>query len=115
MELTVTHHPATHWALNRHFSPEEVECTTAVVLKILDGKCKMLPGEKAAVLAIYDVVRAQPSSLFNQDTHRQIAAARSGDNAALATIHNLRLFAEQQIPKLVMKQYKAVLREGLFG
>ena len=113
MEQTAPLHPATEWASSRDFSPQEVDCTTAVVLKILDGKCKMLPGEKTAVLAIYDVVRGQTAPLFDADTHRQIASARDGSPDSDA-IHALRCHAEAAIPKPVMKAYKAVLRAGLF-
>lgn len=115
MDQTKNSHPAARWAVGQCFSPLEVACTTAVVLKILDGKCKMLPGEQAAILAIYEVVRCHPSQLFTPDTHSLIAAARSGDQAALPSIHALRLLAEEQIPKPVMKGYKARLRAGLFG
>ena len=54
-------HPAAEWAMSQVFTATEVDCTTAVVLKILDGKCKMLPGEKAAILEIYEVVREKSS------------------------------------------------------
>jgi len=37
-----------------------VDCTTAVVLKILDNKCKMHDGEKAAVMHVYDFVKDNP-------------------------------------------------------
>ena len=33
----------------------------------------------------------------------------------MAHIHELRVYAESKIPRLVMKKYKAMLREGLFG
>ena len=45
-------HPAAQWAVEAGFNPEQIDCTTTVVLKILDNKCKMLPGEKDAVMAI---------------------------------------------------------------
>ena len=31
-------HPAAHWAVQAGFTPEQVDCTTAVLLKILDNK-----------------------------------------------------------------------------
>ncbi len=109
-------HPAAHWAIQAGFTPEQVDCTTAVLLKILDNKCKMLPGEKLAVMAIYDVVRHLAAPLFDTAVHDAIRAARQQpDTVTLAAIHPLRVHAEATIPKPVMKRYKAFLREGLFG
>jgi hypothetical protein len=109
-------HPAAQWAVEVGFNPAQVDCTTTVVLKILDNKCKMLPGEKAAVMAIYDAIRHFPAPLFDHAVHDAISAARLHPTpAALDTIHQLRVHAEAVIPKPVMKSYKAFLREGLFG
>lgn len=109
-------HPAAEWALGVDFDPMEVDCTTAVVLKILDNKCKMQPGEKLAVKAVYDVVKARPARLFDQQVHAVIHQARHVPGVDVADeIHRLRLAAEARIPKPVMKTYKAKLRDGLFG
>jgi hypothetical protein len=110
-------HPAAEWAYEQSFNAIEVDCTTTVVLKILDGKCKMLPGEKAAIMEIYEVVRGGPGDIFDEQTHALIDRFRSdGQGSALAgRIHELRVYAEQQIPKPAMKTYKAMLRDGLFG
>ena len=108
--------PAAEWAIEACFNAEQVDCTTAVVLKILDNKCKMLPGEKAAVLAIYDVVMRMPAPLFDEAVHAAIADARENpDSMVLDAIHQFRIRAEAEIPKPVMKRYKAFLRDGLFG
>lgn len=109
-------HPAAEWALAADFDPLQVDCTTTVVLKILDNKCKMLPGEKVAVMAIYDAVRHRPATLLGKDVHDNISAARSQANDELMqTIHRLRVEAEAVIAKPQMKSYKAFLRNGLFG
>lgn len=109
-------HPAAEWALDAGFNPEQVDCTTAVVLKILDKKCKMSLGEMAAVMAIYDAVRQLPAPLFDSAVHDAIGAARQQTTpAVLETIHQFRVHAEAVIPKPVMKSYKAFLRDGLFG
>lgn len=109
-------HPAAQWAIEAGFSAEQVDCTTAVVLKILDNKCKMLPGEKAAVIAIYDALSQVPAPLFGNAVHAAIRAMRLTPCAeVIATIHQLRVQAEAAIPKPVMKSYKAFLRDGLFG
>jgi len=109
-------HPAAQWAVLTGFTPEQVDCTTAVVLKILDNKCKMLPGEKLAVMAVYDVVRHLAAPLFGRAVHDAIHAARQAPGTqTLDAIRPLRVHAEAAIPKSVMKHYKAFLREGLFG
>ena len=109
-------HPAAEWAQATTFDTIEVDCTTTVVLKILDNKCKMLPGEKAAIMAIYDVVRPQAGILFDAAALQAIEEARfRPTEAIMQTIHELRVYAEANIPKPVMKRYKAMLRDGLFG
>ena len=116
MTSHVTSHPAALWALEAGFNPEQVDCTTTVVLKILDNKCKMLPGEKLAVMAIYDAVKHAAAPLFDNAVHDAISAVRlQPAPAVLDTIHQLRVQAEAAIPKPVMKRYKAFLRDGLFG
>lgn len=117
MNLMLTRlHPAAEWALEQTFDPSAVDCTITVVLKILDGKCKMLPGEKAAIMAIYDVIQQEPGVLFEQEAHVTIEKARQTvDKEIMDSIHELRLYAEANIPKPVMKKYKAMLRDGLFG
>lgn len=109
-------HPAAEWALETGFDAVQVDCTTAVVLKILDGKCKMSQGEMAAILAIYDVVHDMFPPLLGDAVHEAIRALRAQDSdAARERIHQLRMQAEAEIPKPVMKSYKAFLRDGLFG
>jgi len=109
-------HPAAEWALLAEFDPLQVDCTTTVVLKILDNKCKMLPGEKAAVMAIYDAVKERPATLFGSEVHDSILAARLHPaETIMQTIHRQRVEAEAAIPKPLMKTYKAFLRDGLFG
>jgi hypothetical protein len=111
-----TLHPAAQWAIQSGFTPEQIDCTTAVVLKILDDKCKMLAGEKLAVMAVYDAVRHLASPRFDRTVHEAIRAARQEPGThTLDAIHSLRVHAEAAIPKPVMKAYKAFLREGLFG
>ena len=108
--------PATLWAQTIDFDTTQVDCTTAVVLKILDNKCKMLPGEIAAVMCIYDVIKLQAGHLFDGAAHQTISQACSQpNNVTKEQIHKLRLYAEANIPKPVMKAYKAILRDGLFG
>jgi hypothetical protein len=115
-DRAATNHPAAQWAIESSFNPEQVDCTTAVVLKILDNKCKMSPGEMAAILAIYDVVHNIPAPLLGDAVHEAIRAMRiQPTDEARDSIHQLRIHAEAAIPKPVMKRYKAFLRDGLFG
>jgi hypothetical protein len=108
-------HPAAAWAQCQVFSATEIDCTIAVVLKILDGKCKMSFGEKAAIMEIYDVINT-PAVLFDAAALEIIEKARRQPTASdMQRIHEFRVFAESEIPKPVMKQYKARLRDGLFG
>ncbi|MGB0713811.1 MAG: hypothetical protein ACPGUC_09655, partial [Gammaproteobacteria bacterium] len=104
-------HPAAAWALGEPFDDSRVDCTTAVVLKILDGKCKMSDGEKAAITAIYRAVR-RDTPLFGRDVHLRIDGALVDQPDTV--IHTLRVRAEAAIPKPVMKAFKAYLRDGLF-
>lgn len=115
MQMESWLHPAAEWAAQTEFTTTDVDCTITVVLKILDGKCKMLPGEKAAIFEIYDVVRGDESFIFDYDVRRVIDQARQQDATVMDRIHELRVFAEASIPKPVMKKYKAMLRDGLFG
>lgn len=113
---TASLHPAIVWAQSMQFDATQVDCTIAIVLKILDNKCKMLPGEKAAVMCIYDVVKSDPGKLFDDRVHATINLARIQNNEEnSAKIHALRIYAEANIPKPIMKAYKAILRDGLFG
>jgi len=103
-------HPATAWARGNRFEPVHLDCVAAIMLKILDGKCKMGEADKAALTAVYDVVKARPGQLLGADVHAQIAKARQGMDAVQADrIHALRVEAEALIPKPVMKDFKQLL------
>ena len=49
------------WAAGAALGPTEVDCTTTVMLKILDGKCKMATQEKAVIALLYDALRGLPA------------------------------------------------------
>ncbi|SFC19006.1 hypothetical protein [Tropicimonas isoalkanivorans] len=92
-------------------SPAEVDCAIAVMLKILDGKCKMPPHEARIMTAVYDVVRHRPALALGADCHRMIATARA-ENAQRyrADVYEARVLAETRISRPVMKAFKATLR-----
>jgi hypothetical protein len=107
-------HPAAQWALNTRLEPAHLDCVTAIMLKILDGKCKMGEAEKTALTAVYDVVRERPGQGLGDAVHALIAQARQGaDSALAAAIHTWRVRAETDIPKPVMKDFKQSLRTSL--
>lgn len=111
-----TPHPAAVWAEDAPLDPLQVDCVTAVMLKILDHKCKMSPEEQIALMAIYSVVKDRESLFFDETIHQAIQNslhALHGDTGEL--IHQLRLQAEAIIPKPVMKHFKRYLRESLYG
>lgn len=110
-------HPAALWAASAHLDPAEIDCATALMLKIIDGKCKMNVGEKAVMAVIYDVVRNRPGNHLGEADHKLIAQARSNtDEVLLARVYERRVLAKTMISRPVMKAYKAMLRRvGVMG
>jgi hypothetical protein len=106
-------HPAAVWAASTDFEPVHLDCVTAIMLKILDGKCKMGAAEKGALTAVYDVVKVRPRQGLASEVHGLIAAAREDSDADAAAIHAWRVRAEEHIPKPVMKGFKQLLRSSL--
>lgn len=101
------------WARVHLEAPADVDCTTAVMLKILDGKCKMAAHDMAVIPLLYDAIGGRPGRLLGADVHALIAQARGGTRHALvARIYELRVLAETAISRPVMKAYKARLREA---
>ncbi len=105
------------WVRRHPLSPIHVDCATAVMLKILDGKCKMSPTEKRVMELLYDAVKAYPGQLLGTDIHDLIGAARGECDEALRNfIYEKRVLAETTISRPVMKGFKALIRqEGLFA
>jgi len=107
-------HPAIHWAHATPLEPVHLDCVAAIMLKILDGKCKMGEAEKAALTAVYDEVWTRPGLSLGDEVHTLIAQARRGTNPTLAeAVHGWRVRAETEIPKPVMKGFKHMLRTSL--
>jgi hypothetical protein len=115
-------HPAGRWAMDTTLDPAHLDCVTAVMLKILDGKCRMGGAEKSALTAVYDVVRDRPGQTLGTHVHVLIALARRGQETTSHAfvpaeirdpIHALRIEAESRIPKPVMKGFKQWLRASL--
>lgn len=107
-------HPAALWAQTTNFEPVHLDCVTAIMLKILDSKCKMGIEEQNALIAIYDVIKQQSGELLEANLHQLIATARQQMTAEiLQRVHQQRIYAEAVIPKPVMKAFKQRLREAL--
>jgi hypothetical protein len=105
-------HAAAVWAYEREFDPIHIDCATSLMLKILDGKCKMNEDEKHVMAVIYDVVKHKSGKLLDSSVHELIALARSETNdQTIEKVYEQRLYAEQMISRPVMKTYKAMLRQ----
>jgi hypothetical protein len=100
------------WAQDKTFEPLHVDCATSLMLKILDGKCKMNDNEKQVMAVIYDVVKHKPGKLLEPSVHQLIALARSeASEQLIEQVYEQRLYAEQMISRPVMKAYKAMMRQ----
>lgn len=103
------------WVRQHPLSPLEVDCVVAVMLKILDGKCKMPAQEKQRMTQLYDTVCHEPHARLSAEIHTLIAVARADLNEAMGQqIYEQRVLAETIISRPVMKAFKARLRmQGL--
>jgi hypothetical protein len=104
------------WVLAHPLPPAHVDCTTAVMLKILDGKCKMDAAEVVVMTQLYDAVKGREGVLLGVEEHALIARARSGADSELrGLIYEKRVLAETMISRPVMKGFKMLIRvQGLF-
>ena len=124
------------WAASRLWQAIDIDCTTAVMLKILDGKCKMGREEKMVMTLLYDCVKDRGGQLLGDEAHRLISRARerlageeegakesgAGEADSEAAegmrmqVYEMRMLAETMISRPVMKAFKAMLRdEGVIG
>lgn len=105
------------WVATHPLTPSDVDCATTVMLKILDGKCKMSETDKVVMAALYDAVKHRPGQRFGDDFHALIARARLDAGDALREhIYETRVLAETTLSRPVMKAFKAMIRaEGLFA
>ena len=105
------------WVQAHPLSPSDVDCATTVMLKILDGKCKMGSVDKVVMEALYDALKDRPGLRFGDEFHALIAEARRESSEALKNfIYEKRVLAETELSRPVMKAFKAIIREeGLFA
>lgn len=100
------------WAVLMQLGPDQVDCAIAVMLKVLDGKCKMPVHEAAIMIDVYDVVRDQPTRHLGEAEHAMIDQARGeGVERFRAEVYEARVLAETRISRPVMKAFKAHLRQ----
>lgn len=105
------------WVQKHPLTPVHVDCSITVMLKILDGKCKMKTEEKVIMSCLYEAVKNQPAALFGPEINEFIQEARSRlDEDMKNRVYEKRLLAETMISRPVMKAFKAMIREqGLFA
>ncbi|MCU7938880.1 MAG: hypothetical protein KZQ64_03370 [gamma proteobacterium symbiont of Bathyaustriella thionipta] len=108
----MTKNHVSQWLNANSMGPDEVDCATAVMLKILDGKCKMPSEEKVIMAFLYEQLKNQPGKLFHNDIHQFIFIARQdlSDKMRLC-IYEKRVMAETIISRPVMKRFKAMIRQ----
>lgn len=106
---------AEDWATTATLLPAEVDCVTAVMLKILDGKCKMAADEKAIMERLYDACTGRQGLLLGNDYHDLVRAARADRGDPMrARVYEQRVLTETMISRPVIKGFKARLRrEGV--
>ncbi|MCG7871223.1 MAG: hypothetical protein JAZ11_03875 [Candidatus Thiodiazotropha lotti] len=109
-------HPAALWVENVSLNPLQIDCVTAQMLAILDNHSKLGLEEQITLIAIYGVVKDRPGLIFDQVVHNTINRARTQcDTRIMQELHDLRLTAEQRIPKQIMRHFKLFLAESLNG
>lgn len=100
------------WLAEHPLKPAHVDCATAVMLKILDGKCKMDAAEKQLMRVLYAAVKDRPGKLLGADSHALIAQSYGQlSEERRLRIYEQRVLAESMISRPVMKGFKAMLRE----
>ncbi|PKO89765.1 MAG: hypothetical protein CVU18_02875 [Betaproteobacteria bacterium HGW-Betaproteobacteria-12] len=105
------------WVQTHALTPSDIDCITTVMLKILDGKCKMGSVEKIVMAQLYDAVQHRDGERFGGEYHWLIARARAAAEEELKNLlYEKRVLAETMLSRPVMKAFKAMLREeGLFA
>lgn len=95
------------WAAEYDFNLSQVDCLITIMLKILDGKCKMDQQIQLNVWLVYQQAHQGRSRVFDPAIHGLIADMyQQPDPLSRKHIHELRCFAETEIPKTTMKGFK---------
>lgn len=107
--------PAQQWLQTHELSLKEIDCVIALMLKILDGKCKMNEEDKRLTRELYAHCAELEGEHLKSDLHALIAEAVDHPSPELLElVYEKRVLAETMISRPVMKGFKARLRkEGL--
>ena len=102
------------WASSNIVEPLDIDCVITLMLKILDGKCKMSDADQQVASQLYDAVGQRPvCRLDAARCHALIAEARRYcDDDLKMRIYEQRLLAETMLSRPLMKAFKARLREA---
>ena len=106
------------WVASHALGPIDIDCVFTVMLKILDGKCKMSGQGKEVMEKLYDLLKGQAGHHLDAQVHLLIGQARASQisEALRMQIYECRLLAETTISRPVMKAFKARLRaDGVIG
>jgi hypothetical protein len=99
------------WLTRVTLQPAEIDCANAVMLKILDGKCKMPADEKQVMAELYRQLDGRSGPLLGEAVHRLIAEAGDRPDEAMRNrIYEQRVLAETRIARPTMKAFKAMIR-----
>jgi len=99
------------WLATVTLGPSDIDCANAVMLKILDGKCKMPAEEKRVMTELYRQLRAHPGRKLDPGLHQLVEeAGECPDDAMRNRIYEHRVIAETVIARPVMKAFKAMIR-----
>ncbi len=100
------------WLQSHPLKPIYVDCATAVMLKILDGKCKMRTEEKQVMRYLYRATQHLSGEILDGSFHQLIAEAeQSADDQLREAIYEKRVLVETMISRPVMKSFKAMIRQ----
>lgn len=101
------------WLAIHSLAAIEIDCATAVMLKIIDGKCKMPADEKVIMTELYNQVKDQAGHLLTSDMHELIAeVGPRPDEEKRMRVYEYRVLAETKIARPTMKAFKARIRQA---
>lgn len=110
------------WLTKHPISGVHLDCVTTIMLKILDGKCKMTASDKIVIRHLYAHTHLLAGELFGQDMHDLIASYLDLFSKGTVTdewvqhIYEKRLLVETMISRPVMKAFKKKIRDqGLYN
>jgi hypothetical protein len=111
MDMKVHLETIEEWLSNNPLDSIYIDCCIAVMLKIMDGKCKMDEHEKVIMSLLYTVIKNRNGHYFKSDIHDFIEVAKTkNDDEIREQIYEKRVLAETVIARPTMKRFKAMIR-----